>query len=60
LACLQRIERTTAPGVDKESNWLPAPKGDFVLMLRMYWPKDTSPSIIDGSWKVPQVVKAGS
>jgi hypothetical protein len=22
-------------------NWLPAPKGDFVLMMRMYWPKDT-------------------
>jgi hypothetical protein len=46
-----------SPGLDKESNWLPAPKGDFVLMLRMYWPKDIAPSIIDGSWKVPQVVK---
>ena len=49
-----------SPGADKESNWLPAPKGDFVLMLRMYWPKDVSPSIIDGSWKVPKVVKVGS
>jgi len=47
-----------SPGADKVANWLPAPKGDFVLMLRMYWPKDTPPSIIDGSWKVPQVVKA--
>jgi hypothetical protein len=42
------------------TNWLPAPKGDFVLMLRMYWPRDTAPSIIDGSWKVPQVIKVGS
>ncbi|WP_428841137.1 DUF1214 domain-containing protein [Bradyrhizobium pachyrhizi] len=40
-----------SPGADKESNWLPAPKGDFVLMLRMYWPKDTAPSIIDGAGK---------
>lgn len=24
-----------SPGKDKESNWLPAPEGDFILMLRM-------------------------
>jgi hypothetical protein len=46
-----------SPGADKEANWLPAPKGEFIPMLRMYWPKDTAPSIIDGSWKPPQVVK---
>ena len=46
-----------SPGADKEANWLPAPKGDFLPMLRMYWPKDTSPSILNGSWKVPQVVR---
>jgi hypothetical protein len=46
-----------SPGADKEANWLPAPKGEFIAMLRMYWPKDRSPSIIDGSWKVPPVVK---
>lgn len=49
-----------SPGADKEANWLPAPKGEFVLMLRMYWPKERPPSIIDGSWKVPQVVKVSS
>jgi hypothetical protein len=27
----------------KEANWLPAPKGPFVPMLRMYYPEDTSP-----------------
>jgi len=46
-----------SPGKDKEANWLPAPKGDFLPMMRMYWPKDTSPSIINGSWKPPAVVK---
>jgi hypothetical protein len=46
-----------SPGVDKEANWLPAPKGEFIPMLRMYWPKDMSPSIIDGSWTPPAVVR---
>ena len=48
-----------SPGKDKEANWLPAPKGEFVLMLRMYWPKDKAPSIIDGTWKPPAVKMAG-
>jgi hypothetical protein len=43
------------PVRDKESDWLPAPKGDFVLMLRLYWPRETPPSIIDGTWKPPAV-----
>jgi hypothetical protein len=37
-----------SPGADKESNWLPAPTAKFILMLRLYWPSETSPSIIDG------------
>jgi len=45
-----------SPGPAKESNWLPAPKGKFVLMLRLYWPKENDPSIIDGSWKIPPVL----
>jgi hypothetical protein len=44
-----------SPGKDKESNWLPAPSGDFVLMMRLYWPNEKSPSIINGSWKIPPV-----
>ncbi len=40
-----------SPGKDKESNWLPAPAGDFILMLRLYWPSETNPSLINGSWK---------
>ena len=46
-----------SPGPDKESNWLPAPAGKFVLMLRMYWPNERSPSIINGSWTIPVVKK---
>jgi hypothetical protein len=47
-----------SPGKDKEANWLPAPSGGFVLMMRMYWPKETPPSILDGSWKPPEVKQA--
>jgi hypothetical protein len=47
-----------SPGKDKESNWLPAPKDEFILMMRLYWPKETPPSLIDGSWKIPQVKEA--
>lgn len=46
------------PGADKEANWLPAPSGRFVLMLRLYWPKEKDPSILDGSWKIPPVTLA--
>lgn len=47
-----------SPGADKESNWLPAPKGKFQLMLRLYWPNETPPSIIDGTWSPPPAKKA--
>jgi hypothetical protein len=47
-----------SPGADKESNWLPAPaSGEFNVTLRMYWPKETAPSIVDGSWKPPAITK---
>jgi hypothetical protein len=46
-----------SPGKDKEANWLPAPKGDFLPMMRMYWPKEQSPSILDASWTPPKIVK---
>ncbi len=44
-----------SPGKDKEANWLPAPEGDFVLMMRLYGPKEKAPSILDGTWKPPEV-----
>jgi len=44
-----------SPGKDKEANWLPAPAGQFILMMRLYWPTETPPSLLDGSWKIPEV-----
>lgn len=39
-----------SPGADRESNWLPAPKGSFFTVLRLYWPKAEA---LDGKWKAP-------
>ena len=41
-----------SPGKDKESNWLPAPKDDFKLALRLYAPKK---EVADGTWAPPAV-----
>ena len=46
-----------APGKDKESNWLPAPAGNFNLTLRMYWPNAQAPTVMDGSWQPPAVTR---
>jgi hypothetical protein len=43
-----------SPGADKESNWLPAPDGPFVVFLRLYWPKEEA---LDGKWKHPPMQK---
>ncbi len=48
-----------SPGKGKEANWLPAPRDKFVLMPRMYWPREKDPSIIDGGWKPPAVKRVG-
>ncbi|HKD17943.1 MAG TPA: DUF1254 domain-containing protein [Thermoanaerobaculia bacterium] len=47
-----------SPGKEKEANWLPAPPGRFILMMRLYWPTEKPPSLLDGSWKVPEVKEA--
>ena len=43
-----------SPGKDKESNWLPAPKGPFWNAMRIYWPKEDA---INGQWKAPPLKK---
>ena len=43
-----------APPSGNESNWLPAPTGDFKLWLRAYLP---GPAILNGSYQVPPVVE---
>jgi hypothetical protein len=47
-----------SPGADKESNWLPAPNDTIYLVMRLYWPKTESPSILppgEGTWKPPSL-----
>jgi len=39
-----------SPGAEKEPNWLPAPKGPFFAVMRLYWPK---PEALNGKWKAP-------
>jgi hypothetical protein len=49
-----------SPGADKEANWLPAPDGPMYLVMRLYWPKTTPPSILPpggGTWRPPGVVR---
>jgi hypothetical protein len=46
------IQNTARAG--HESNWLPAPSGNFILWLRAYLPGQT---ILDGKYKVPPVVE---
>jgi hypothetical protein len=43
-----------AAPADHESNWLPAPSGQFVLWLRVYMP---GKAILDRKYKVPPVAK---
>jgi hypothetical protein len=45
--------QSTAPA-GHESNWLPAPAGNFKLMLRAYLP---GRAILDGEYHVPPVIK---
>jgi hypothetical protein len=39
-----------SPGEGREANWLPAPKGPFSAVMRLYWPK---PAALDGTWSMP-------
>ncbi len=42
------------PSADKMGNWLPAPKGDFFLIMRAYLPKE---SFSNGKYRLPAVQK---
>ncbi|EHR00335.1 DUF1254 domain-containing protein [Bradyrhizobium sp. WSM471] len=47
-----------SPGADKEANWLPAPDDKIYLVMRLYWPKPTPPSILppgQGTWQPPGI-----
>ena len=45
-----------SPGADKESNWLPAPDGQFFMILRTYLPAD---DIVNQTWQPPKITNVG-
>jgi hypothetical protein len=50
-----------SPGKANEANWLPAPDDTIYLVMRLYWPKETPPSVLpagSGTWRPPPVVQA--
>jgi hypothetical protein len=44
-----------SPGKHLEANWLPAPGGPFVVVMRLYWPKEEA---LNGTWKEPPLQPA--
>jgi hypothetical protein len=47
---LTLLIQNESPGKDKEANWLPAPKGPFIMYMRLYWPKAQA---VEGKWTAP-------
>jgi hypothetical protein len=47
--------QNNSPDKDKESNWLPAPKGPFNLTMRLYSPDSDA---LTGKWNPPPVKQA--
>jgi hypothetical protein len=48
------LDVTVSSARGKSGNWLPAPRADLQLVLRLYAPK---PQATDGSWQPPAVVR---
>jgi hypothetical protein len=46
--------QSESPGKPREPNWLPAPKGPFGLVLRIYSPR---PEVLTGDWNPPPIVR---
>jgi len=46
--------QNVSPGADKEANWLPAPTGPFLLVMRLYSPKEEA---LQGKWKQPPLTR---
>lgn len=45
--------QTESPGIDREGNWLPTPKGPFYTVLRVYGP---SGSLLNDTYKFPEII----
>jgi len=53
--------RNKSPGSAMESNWLPAPNGTAYIVMRLYYPKESPPSILppgEGTWTPPGIMLA--
>ncbi|WOD37025.1 DUF1254 domain-containing protein [Nodosilinea sp. E11] len=46
-----------APAEDQQLNWLPAPSGDFLLQMRLYWP---GAEVLQGNWAPPPIERLES
>ena len=46
--------QNAAPAADMSANWLPAPKGRFNVILRLYWPKA---EVVERRWVPPGLRK---
>ena len=44
------------PGPERESNWLPAPRGPLGVTMRLYAPE---PEALDGRWNPPPIRRVG-
>ena len=49
---LDILVQTEKPDAERESNWLPAPQGDFKLVIRLYEP---AAEVLNGKWVPPPV-----
>jgi hypothetical protein len=52
---LTLLIQNESPGKDKETNWLPAPRGPFVMAMRLYWPKAEA---TEGKWTAPPLSRS--
>jgi len=52
---LTLLIQNESPGKDLEANWLPAPKGPFMMAMRLYWPMQEA---LDGKWTAPLLKRA--
>lgn len=43
-----------SPGPEKQANWLPAPDGEFISIMRLYWPQEAA---LTGEWQAPPLQK---
>lgn len=53
---LEILIQNERPEGDKASNWLPAPREPFMLLMRLYLPEKP---ILDGTWTPPAIERIG-